>query len=66
MSEGSAARVGQEISATMCSDSSSLTVLSQTTRLAVSSVDEGEERTHNHFRITLRVRHPAMDPRAHQ
>jgi hypothetical protein len=29
----------------------------------VSPIDEAEPRTHYHFRISLRVRHPAMDPK---
>lgn len=28
----------------------------------MSSIEESEPRTHYHFRISLRVRHPAMDP----
>jgi len=28
----------------------------------VNRIDESEPRTHYHFRISLRVRHPAMDP----
>lgn len=31
-------------------------------RLTVSRIDEAKPRTHYHFHISLRVRHPAMDP----
>jgi hypothetical protein len=31
-------------------------------RLIVSSIDEAEPRTHYHFTISLRVRHPAINP----